>query len=86
MNVEAARAKGQNTAKNDRARNACAKAYKKAYEAALELSAAGCPFAASGNNGAPSPLEQAVQKTVSSVRGMVSGDPPRAYRRTAHDL
>lgn len=76
MNAEGARAKGQNTVKNERIRKACEKAYEKAYEAALELSAAGCPFAANENAGAPSPLEQAVRKAVGNVRGMVSGDPP----------
>ncbi|MBX7106881.1 MAG: hypothetical protein K1X57_22615 [Gemmataceae bacterium] len=75
MTVEAARAKGRKPLKNDRARDACAKAHKKAYDAALKLSAAGCPFAG-GEPGAPPPLEQEVRQTVDKIRGIVSGEPP----------
>lgn len=74
--VEAAQAKGRNPHKNDRAREACRNAHKKAYAAALKLSAAGCPFAGVGEPGAPSPLEQAARQTVDRVRGVVAGAPP----------
>jgi hypothetical protein len=76
MNAEAALARGQNTRRNDRVRAACAKAYQRSYDAALQLSAAGCPFAASAASGSPSPLDRVVQETTGKVHAMVSGNPP----------
>ncbi|QJD30807.1 glycoside hydrolase 64/thaumatin family protein [Methylococcus geothermalis] len=76
MNAEAALAKGQNVLKNEHVRKACDDAYKKAYHAALKLSAEGCPAAGDTESGIQSPLEQEVRQTVGEVRGMVAGTPP----------
>lgn len=76
MNAEAALAKGQDPARNERVRKACDDAYKKGYRAALKLSAEGCPAVGDTESGATSPLEQEVRQTVAEVRGMVAGTPP----------
>lgn len=74
--LDAAEAKGRDPQKNARAREACGAVHKKAYDAALKLSAAGCPFAGVGEPGAASSLGQAVRQAVDRVRGMVAGVPP----------
>jgi len=74
--AEAAQAKGRHAEKNARAREACRAAHQKAYDAALKLSVAGCPFAGAGELGASFPLAQAGRQMVDMVRGMVAGAPP----------
>jgi hypothetical protein len=76
MNAEAALARGQDPARNERVRKACDDAYRKGYRAAMKLAAEGCPAVGGTESGAQSPLEQEVRQTVAEVRGMVAGTPP----------